>query len=308
LGIGARLGRAVARHALTWDAIVSHWLLPCALVGAAFVGRRRHLCIAHGSDVALLRRLPGGVALARSLARRADLVYVADALRMDGVPGRVVAMPGRDLPMPPRALARLELGIAPDEARLVALFVGRLVPEKGADLLLASLPEEVLALVVGDGPEHARLSATDAVRSGRARLLGARFGEALGACYAAADLLVVPSRRDGAPTVLVEARAARLPILATRVGGIPESLAGPGLLIEPGKRHAVATEPSCDLGRNRSRAVGEAQLFRERKNRSAQRGCKSSQGVELLTRQVSPRGCCGRDTRTIRSAVWARIE
>jgi glycosyltransferase involved in cell wall biosynthesis len=55
----------------------------------------------------------------------------------------------------------------------------------------------------------------------------------VGACYAAADLLVVPSRRDGAPTVLAEARAARLPILATAVGGIPEALAGQGRLVAP---------------------------------------------------------------------------
>jgi glycosyltransferase involved in cell wall biosynthesis len=233
LGIGARLTSAVARRAPGWDAIVSHWLVPCALVGAAFARGKRHLCIAHGSDVALLRRVPGGLACARSLARRCDLVYVADALRIDGAPGRVVAMPGRSLPLPARELARRALGIAPDEPRLVVLFVGRLVPEKGADLLLASLPEDVLALVVGDGPEHARLATTDAVRSGRARLLGARFGADLGACYAAADLLVVPSRRDGAPTVLAEARAARLPILATAVGGIPEALAGQGRLVAP---------------------------------------------------------------------------
>ena len=40
----------------------------------------------------LLSSLPGGRALVRRLARRADLVYVADALRVDGAPGRVVPM------------------------------------------------------------------------------------------------------------------------------------------------------------------------------------------------------------------------
>jgi glycosyltransferase involved in cell wall biosynthesis len=188
------------------------------------------LAIAHGSDVALLRRLPGGAAMVRSLARRADLVYVGDALRIPGAPGRVVSMPPAAEMLPrseaERRAARAALGLAPPgEGPLVLLFCGRMVPDKGADLLAAALPEGAIALLVGDGPMRPAPGA-------RLRWLGPRFGAELRRCQAAADLLVVPSRCDAAPTVIQEARAVGLPVLATRVGAIPE-LVGHGLLVEP---------------------------------------------------------------------------
>lgn len=215
----ARLVALARRRADRWDAIVSHWLLPCGVVGQLLARGRRHLAIAHGSDVALLRKLPGGLAIARQLAQRAELVYVADALQIPGAPGRVIAMPAQRAwqrtTTAERHAARTELGLQA-EARLVVLFVGRLVPDKGLDLLLAALPEGALALIVGDGPERTRLASPPE----QVRWLGPRFGEALRAAYAAADLLVVPSRRDGAPTVVAEARAVGLPVLATSVGGL----------------------------------------------------------------------------------------
>ena len=84
--------RIAAARSARWDAIVSHWLVPSAAVGATLARGRPHLAIAHGSDVRLLARLPGGHAFVRALARRADLVYVAGALRVDGAPGRIVPM------------------------------------------------------------------------------------------------------------------------------------------------------------------------------------------------------------------------
>jgi hypothetical protein len=87
----AHLLMEAKRRARGWDAVVSHWLVPSGAVADA-CGPARHLAIAHGSDVRLLASLPGGRALVRRLARRADLVYVAEALRVDGAPGRVVPM------------------------------------------------------------------------------------------------------------------------------------------------------------------------------------------------------------------------
>ena len=87
----ARLLSEAKRRARGWDAVVSHWLVPSAAVGdacgsAAPPGDRARLGRAPAAS------LPGGRALVRRLARRADLVYVAEALRVDGAPGRVVPM------------------------------------------------------------------------------------------------------------------------------------------------------------------------------------------------------------------------
>ena len=117
---------------------------------------------------------------------------------------------------------RRALGL--DETSL--LFLGRLVPIKGVDLLLqaaAGLDRNVTLRIAGDGPERARLTALAAQLGVNAQfegwVVGARKEELLHAC----DALVVPSRPgDGLPTVLAEARARALPIVATRVGAIPE--------------------------------------------------------------------------------------
>jgi glycosyltransferase involved in cell wall biosynthesis len=100
----------------------------------------------------LLSSLPGGRALVRRLARRADLVYVADALRVDGAPGRVVPMA---IDLAPIAAATTPQARVAARARLdvdgfVVAFLGRLVHDKGADLAIDALPADATLLVAGD--------------------------------------------------------------------------------------------------------------------------------------------------------------
>lgn len=251
LTFSARLAWAAARRGRDWDALVSHWLVPCGAIAAVLAAsaagggrrmRRRHLAIAHGSDVRLLRRLPGGERLIRGIARRAELVYVADALRVAGAPGRVVPMGLEVAPIVAatgagaRQAARHALGIADD--RVVVAFLGRLIPGKGCDLLIDALPlidapprtidgrpAPSTLLVAGDGPERAALEERARQRApADIRFLGHVAGPAKLALLAAADLLAIPSRVDGAPIVALEALAAGLPIVATRIGGLPELL------------------------------------------------------------------------------------
>jgi teichuronic acid biosynthesis glycosyltransferase TuaC len=119
------------------------------------------------------------------------------------------------------AAARRQLGL-PSEGALV-LGVGRFVPGKGfvdAARAVARL-DGVQLVLVGDGEEHA---AIEAALPGRVLFLGKRSPDEVAAACRAADVLVLPSEREGWPNVVTEALASGLPVVATPVGGIPEIL------------------------------------------------------------------------------------
>ncbi len=114
----------------------------------------------------------------------------------------------------------------------VVLAVGRLSYEKGfADLLLAvaalnktkGVPDFRLVLV-GDGPERESLARLASQLGIEGRLTMDGFQRDTEPYYSLATLLVVSSRTEGSPNVVLEAMAAGLPIAATAVGGIPEIL------------------------------------------------------------------------------------
>lgn len=105
------------------------------------------------------------------------------------------------------------------------LFVGRIVYQKGLDLLLnalANLKNQKWTLsVVGDGPRRAALQ-TSAALAGiddRVKFLGWKSRSELPAVFQEANLFVYPSRHEGMPNAVLEAMAAGLPILATRIAG-----------------------------------------------------------------------------------------
>jgi len=126
--------------------------------------------------------------------------------------------------------------------------VGRLSPEKGVDVFLhacAALARRGVsfsAVIAGDGPERARLERLrDALGlAGRVDFVGTT--SAVASLYASLDLLVIPSRSEGLPNVLLEALRADVPAVATRVGAIPEVLDTPcaGLIVPPGSAEALA--------------------------------------------------------------------
>src|SRR5205814_2512066 len=119
-----------------------------------------------------------------------------------------------------------------DPTRRWLLFVGRLDNEaKRVSALIdaftsvaADHPDANLA-IVGDGPDASLLRSMIDTRgmADRIRLLGWRAGSAaLSALYNAAECLVLPSRREGFPTVVGEAMACGTPVLATDVGAVTE--------------------------------------------------------------------------------------
>lgn len=114
--------------------------------------------------------------------------------------------------------------------------LGRLSYEKGFDLLLVAMQElddKVHLLLGGDGPQRERLAAEAFGLGERVELTG--FVPDVADFMGRIGLFVLPSRSEGLGLVLVEAMASGRPVVATRVGGIPEVvLAGEtGLLVPP---------------------------------------------------------------------------
>lgn len=217
--------RALKRERCT--RIEAHFLLPCAWPIALFGDSRAALeLVGHGSDVrlfcALPRRLRSRIARAW-LARRAQLRVTSHelfdalaraapelrpALRVEPSPLDLDGTMTRDE-------ARAALGL---RARPIAVIVARLVPEKHVDRALRALAllDELEVIVVGAGPELERL---------RAQFSGVRFTGQLPRTealqhIAAADVLVSASEHEGAPSVVREARALGVPVVAVAAGDL----------------------------------------------------------------------------------------
>ncbi len=147
-------------------------------------------------------------------------------------------------------------------------WVGRLSKEKGADVLVRALARlgdlPVLVSFVGDGAERARLEALAAAAgvAGRIRWRGLMPGaERL---FPTFDAFVLSSRTEGTPMVLFEAMHAGTPIVASRVGGVPDVLGDAGLLVAPddpaGLAAAIAAVRRDPAAATRRAAAGRVRL------------------------------------------------
>jgi teichuronic acid biosynthesis glycosyltransferase TuaC len=167
--------------------------------------------------------------------------------------------------LPPKAKARGSLGLREDS--FIVLYAGYLTEAKGIPELLQALGRltktAIFGLFVGDGPLLDRVKALS-----NAMALGPQPNDLVPMIMASADVLVLPSHHEGMPTVLIEAGAARLPVIATAVGGIPELLANDrGDLIPPRSADAILAAivraRQDSEGANR-RAAALKQFVRER--------------------------------------------
>lgn len=232
----ASLSLAATSAARAWgaDVVHAHWWMPAGLAGVRAAGRTGAglVITCHGSDVGLARRA-GFSRLARRVLARADVVgAVSEALAAEVravVPGTdpvVLRMPFRGWDGPTAPL--------PDHPPLRLLAVGRLMPEKGFDLLVSAVAAlkaggaAVTLGIVGDGPlrdslaAQVRGEALDGVVSFEGSVTREQLGRAIDASHA----VVVPSRREGLGLVAVDAMDRRRPVVAAAVGGLPETLLG----------------------------------------------------------------------------------
>lgn len=212
--------------------------------------------------------------LQRREARRMDAVIavsraMGDQLAASKVPReRLHVVPNAYNPhayFAERAAARRELGL-PTDAYVIG-WVGRLTTEKGADVLVDAMShlhhEPVLASFVGDGNQRQSLRA----RSG-STVPGTVYWHGLvvnaSRLLRAFDVFVLSSRTEGTPMVLFEAMNAGIPIVATRVGGVPDVLRrDDALLVEPDDPTSLA-DAIRDTMRNPDAAQARVKSARAR--------------------------------------------
>jgi glycosyltransferase involved in cell wall biosynthesis len=199
---------------------------------------------------------------------------------------------GIDLPAARSARDRARLRRAEGLRGLVVLVLARLVPVKGVADLAAALEGErgVTVLVAGDGPERSGVEEAFRARGVPARMLGAVGRARRDELFALSDCLVVPSRvlpdgrSEGSPTAALEAMAAGLPVVATRVGGLAE-------MVPDGKVGIVV--PAADEGALRAalRRLRDDPPARRRMGRRAARHARAfgwadlAAGLEGLLRE-----------------------
>ncbi|MCA1633280.1 MAG: glycosyltransferase family 4 protein [Acidobacteria bacterium] len=143
---------------------------------------------------------------------------------------------------------RRRLGVNGGE-RLI-LSVGRLSREKGHVDLAAALGElrrlntglDFRLIIVGEGPERESIERAGAAAGVSERIIFAGHSSEVRAFYALADVLALPSHSEGSPLVLLEAMAAGVPVVATRVGGVPEIVSDgeSALLVAPRDARGMA--------------------------------------------------------------------
>ncbi len=246
LGAFAVAAERAARQ-LKPDVLHAHWWLPaglCALPAARRLDIPLVVTI-HGSDAHLLRYAPLRKLAAHVLHKASLVATVSEDLRRQveeidpRLPTAVLRLPvNTDVPIVPMSA----------ELPLRLLAAGRLAPEKGFDVLIEAMRIavaqglDVSLDIVGSGPERRRLAMLAAPLGNRVRLIPALAHADLMRRLDEVHALVAPSRREGLGMVALEAFTRGRPVIASRVGGLAESVEDgvDGVLVPPGDPVALA--------------------------------------------------------------------
>jgi len=269
---------AISPLALAWtilrrDARVVH--LNTSLNAKAYWRDLAYMLVAKACGARVLLQKHGG-SLAQLCGRNGLLAaFVRGTLNL---PDALVVLSRADLAEYQRFVAQPKLVLAPNgidcgpfrrynrppadpRAPLRLLYLGRLGPGKGLAEILDALAhlresgERAQLVIAGSGPEEARLRlrVRELALEGSVTFAGAAFGEDKAKLLSVSDVLLLPSYSEGLPYALLEAMAAGVVPVATRVGGIPDVVeAGThGLFVPVGDARAIAAA-IIELSRDRA--------------------------------------------------------
>jgi glycosyltransferase involved in cell wall biosynthesis len=280
---GARdAGAAVVQTLHNYRAICANGLLmrdgqPCeSCVGRVGWPALRHRCyrgsvIGSVAVVAMQQVIRRGGIWDRPGTRLIALTEFARARLVEG------GLPADRLVIKPNFIEAVAATLPP-EARDAILFVGRLSPEKGVDILLnaaRALPHRRFMIVGGGDDARWR-----AIAPGNVTFTGAISGEAARAAMTRAALLVMPSLwYEGFPMTLLEAFARATPVIASRIGSLAELVEDgvTGRLFSPGDPAALATMIEAML----TDPVASARIGEAARSVAADRYDPSTNGARL---------------------------
>ena len=230
----------------------SHWVIPQGVVGQAlaFAGVP-HVISVHGADIYGFRSRPLS-AIKRWALRRCDHVIANSTSTKAEVealcrPQALSVIPTGTTPFARQVENGRKTAAPSDPDTKIVLFVGRLIEAKGVRYLIEALPlilaqRRVKLLIVGDGPERAALekNARSLNVQDNAEFIGSVPHSNIYDYFSVADVFVGPSINipgewtEAQGNTFVEALFARVPVVASRVGGIPDAIVHErtGLLVD----------------------------------------------------------------------------
>ena len=234
-----------------FDLLNAYWIFPSGLVGVLCkkIFKKPLIISCQGSDVSLCKQYKFLKSISVYVLKNADIVTTVtiemkDSLVSCGVPGNKIEV----------IYNGVDVNFFTPKKRpfngFRILYVGRLVHEKGLEELIEAVGKtrnlfpEICLRIVGDGPMRKDLDLMIDNLSIREHVIfeGFRPHSEISGYMDESDLFVLPSYSEGMPLVVLEAMASGIPVIASRVGGVPEVIRDGfnGFLVEPKDSEALA--------------------------------------------------------------------
>lgn len=226
------LRKKIKKISSQYDMVHAHWLIPQGIMMAGL--KVPYILTGHGGDISSLNI---GIVKKWKLRcmEQARAVVVVSKYKQEElqvfypeIKSTIISM-GVNLSLFNRDI-NYKSDFFHQGDKKVILFVGRLAEIKGVNYLIDAMKylENVKLIIVGDGPEKENLYQQAKNISDEIVFMGSKSHEQLKTIYSSADILVVPSiidskgAQEGLPTVIMEAFASKIPVVATSTGGVPD--------------------------------------------------------------------------------------